>query len=403
MIASPNTAAAPIAMPDAALLELAPGDLSGTFLPRIATDGRAPMQVYAAAFNRATKAPMIGILIAGVGLGEAASEDAIRALPAAITLAVSPYAGTPDEIATAARRAGHEYLISIPMEPQGYALNDPGKRALLTSVSPADNAHRLDWVLSRLTGYVGATGALGPDLRGERFAGVPEQMDPMLATLAARGLLYVDPREGKGRLPYVWSRAIDVVIDDPPITASIDARLAELEQRAHDTGAALGLIGAIRPVTMERLIAWVGNLAGRGFALAPVSALVTSPDGTTVGVATGGGATAGGATAASATTGSATTGSATTGSATTGGTTTGGATTGSATTGGTMTGGTTTGGTTTGGATTGGATTGGATAGTVTTGDGTAAGKPSSGATTGTTPAAGAAAEGNPPGGRVSQ
>jgi hypothetical protein len=268
--------AGPVAAPDQALLEPVPDDTSGAGLPRIAADGRTPMQVYAARFDPATKAPRIAVLIAGVGLDETASEDAIRALPAAVTLAISPYAEKPEAVADAARRAGHEYLVSLPLEPQGYALNDPGRRALLTSASPAENAQRLYWVLSRLTGYVGATGALG-DMRGERFAAMPEQMDPMLATLAARGLLYVDPRPGAPPLPDVWSRTVDVVIDDPPSAASIDARLAELEKRAHDTGVALGLIGAVRPVTMEHLLAWVGDLAGRGYALAPVSAIVTPP------------------------------------------------------------------------------------------------------------------------------
>ena len=254
-----------------------PGNASGAGLPRIAPDGRTPMQAYAARFDTASTAPRITILIAGVGLDEAASEAAIHALPAAITLAISPYAAAPDAVAAAARRAGDETLVSVPLEPHGYALNDPGQRALLTTTSPGENAKRLDWVLSRFAGYVGATGALG-DMRGERFAEVPDQMDPVLSTLADRGLLYVDPRPGAARLPYVWSRTVDVVIDDPPTAAAIDAHLADLEKRAHDTGAALGLIGAIRPVTMERLIAWVGNLAGRGYLLAPVSAIATAPN-----------------------------------------------------------------------------------------------------------------------------
>jgi polysaccharide deacetylase 2 family uncharacterized protein YibQ len=265
-----------ISAPDPALLEATPDDASGAGLPHIAADGRTPMQVYAARFDRTTKVPRIAVLIAGVGLDEAASEDAIRALPAAMTLAISPYAKDPAGVAYTARQAGHEYLVSIPLEPQGYALNDPGRHALLTSISPADNTQRLYWVLSRLTGYVGATGALG-DMHGERFAAVPDEMNPMLASLAARGLLYVDPRPGAAPLPDVWSRTVDVVIDDPPSAASIDARLAELEKRAHDTGVALGLVGTIRPVTMEHLVAWVGNLAGRGYALAPVSAIVTAP------------------------------------------------------------------------------------------------------------------------------
>ena len=45
-------------------------------------------------------------------------------------------------------------------------------------------------------------------MRGERFAGMADQMEPVLDESAARGLLYVDPRPGRGRrLPRVWSRA----------------------------------------------------------------------------------------------------------------------------------------------------------------------------------------------------
>jgi polysaccharide deacetylase 2 family uncharacterized protein YibQ len=222
------------------------------------------MQVYAARFDPATKAPRIAILIAGVGLDETTSENALHTLPAAVTLAISQYAATPDAVVAIARETGHEYPASIPMEPQGYALDDPGNRALP------------NWVLSRLADYVGATGALG-EMRGERFAQVEDQIDPVLATLATRGLRYVDPQPGALQLPYVWSRTVDVVIDDPPPAVSIDARLTELEKHAHDTGVALSLIGAIRPVPMEHLVAWVGNLGGRGHVLAPVSAIVTAP------------------------------------------------------------------------------------------------------------------------------
>ena len=71
------------------------------------------------------------------------------------------------------------------MEPQGFPLNDPGKQALMTSLSPEENHERLDWVLSRIAGYVGAVGAEG-SLRGERFAALPE-INPVLAELSRGG------------------------------------------------------------------------------------------------------------------------------------------------------------------------------------------------------------------------
>ncbi|HEY6431587.1 MAG TPA: divergent polysaccharide deacetylase family protein [Acetobacteraceae bacterium] len=268
----------PVADPDPALQEPAPG-MDGT-LPRIAEDGRMPMQVYAAGFDHSSQRPRVGLLLAGIGLNSALSEQAIRTLPGAITLAVSPYAQDTAHLLTEARMAEHEYLISIPMEPESYPLNDPGNHALTTSNTPDDNAKQLVWALSRIVGYVGATGALGLT-RGERFASIPVDMDPVLTTLAARGLLYVDPRPAQrhppGGLPHVWSREVDLVIDEPDDARAIDAKLAALVRIAQQTGSALGLAGAVRPVTVERIAAWANELAAQGVVLAPVSALVQSP------------------------------------------------------------------------------------------------------------------------------
>ena len=75
---------------------------------------------------------------------------------------------------------------------------------------------------------------------------------------------------------------MDLVVDDPAGSdvadrTMIDARLAELEQRAKDLGSALGLVMRPTPVTVARVAAWTNGLADRGLALAPVSALALPP------------------------------------------------------------------------------------------------------------------------------
>ena len=265
----------PVAAPDPALLERLPGE-PPRFLPRVAADGRAPMAVYAAGFAPGTQGPRVGLVLAGVGLDHAGSEAAAKALPAGVTLAVSPYATDLDPVLAAIRAAGHEYLLSIPMEPPGFALNNPGDQALMTSLPPEENARRLDWVLSRVTGYVGVTGALGR-LRGERFAADGDLMAPFLRAVAGRGLLYIDPRPDAAPLPEAWSRRVDVVVDDAEAASSVDAQLAELARIARERGTALGLAGVVRPVTVERVAAWASQLAAQGIALAPASALVEAP------------------------------------------------------------------------------------------------------------------------------
>jgi hypothetical protein len=278
--AAVRDAAGPIAAPDPALWDTAGGDEAG-HLPKIAADGRTPMRVYAAGFDGRDHLPRAAILVAGIGMNRAESEAAIHALPSAVSLAISPYVDHPEDVLAAARASGHEYLIALPLEPTGYPLNDPGPRTLLTSASPEENARRLHWALSRFDGYAGATGIVGT-MRGERLARMPDLMDPVLGELAARGLFYVDPREGGGAITKAWGRHIDMVVDEPDAADAIDARLAALEQRARDHGAALGLITRPTPVAVARLAAWANGITARGIALAPVSNLGLPPaEGTT--------------------------------------------------------------------------------------------------------------------------
>ncbi|MEI7709893.1 MAG: divergent polysaccharide deacetylase family protein [Rhodospirillales bacterium] len=261
--------------PDPALLESGPG-VPPESLPRIAPDGRKPMQFYAAGFDPTSKRPRVGLLIAGIGLGAADSKRAIADLPAQVTFAVSPYTPNPEPILSSARLLGHEYLLSIPMEPQRFPLSDAGPNALMTTLSPDRNHPRLLSALSKFKGYVGATAILGA-LRGERLADMPDQIGAVLEELDHRGLLYVAAPGHAMPVPHTWSRGIDLVVDEPATAADIDARLLALETIARDRGDALGLAVAPRPVTVERIAAWTIGLANRGLALAPVSALVVPP------------------------------------------------------------------------------------------------------------------------------
>jgi uncharacterized protein len=267
----------PVADPDPALLE--PNrEVAHAFLPRIASDGRSPMHEYAAGFDATTRRARVGIVVAGIGMNEADSIAAIRSLPTGATLAISPYTTNADRLLASARSAEHEYLLSVPMEPQGFPENDPDDRhALMTSLPPAENMTRLHWAMSRIAGYVGVTNALG-QMRGERLSGMAEQFDPMLEDIAARGLLFIDARAGQPVPRLVWNRSVDLVIDADPVNeASLDERLEALAKLAKDRGSALGLVSVPRPVTLDRVAAWTNTLRDRGLVLAPVSALVASP------------------------------------------------------------------------------------------------------------------------------
>jgi polysaccharide deacetylase 2 family uncharacterized protein YibQ len=267
----------PVADPDPALLE--PYGASPTLkLPRIASDGRTPMSTYAAGFDPSSVRPKVGILIAGIGMTEADSMAAAKSLPGGVTLVISPYAGDISHLLAVVRMTEHEYLLAIPMEPQGYPVNDPDDRyALMTSLPPAENLSRLQAILVRQTGYVGVTNVLG-QMQGERLSGMADQLDGVLEEVAQRGLLFIDGRTGQAPLPHAWNRSADIVLDTGQINAAVlDQRLDDLTHIAQDRGSALGIVSVPRPLTLDRIAAWTNTLAGKGVALAPVSALVRPP------------------------------------------------------------------------------------------------------------------------------
>jgi polysaccharide deacetylase 2 family uncharacterized protein YibQ len=269
----PNTAIPP---PDDDLLAARDPD-GASRLPRIASNGRMAMQAYAAGWDPSDARKKIAVLVADIGLSAQTSGDAADRLPAAMSFAISPYAVQNQTLLDRIRAAGHEMLVSLPMEPAGFGVSDPGPRALLTSGSADSNAIHLTWALTRFPGYVGVTGALGP-LRGERFA-ASAQMGDILASIARAGLLYIDPRIGITKADpaaetTLVQRNVDLVLDSNAADSrEIDRRLAQLEAIARRDGAALGLAGGATPIMIERLVTWAARLTTSDLVLVPVSAI----------------------------------------------------------------------------------------------------------------------------------
>jgi polysaccharide deacetylase 2 family uncharacterized protein YibQ len=247
-------------------------------LPIIAEDGRQAWRVYARPFEDVDKRPRIAIIVTDLGPSAAASEAAIQRLPGAVTLAFAPYGTRVPELVEQARAAGHETLMAMPSEPVDFPRNDPGPYTLLTALSTAENLDRLETVLSRVPGYVGVlTTSAG------RFFTNEEALQPVLALLRRRGLLFVDGRGASRSVVQQLASAVGLPIaignrflDAEASRGAIDARLAELEKLAMESGSATG-IGRAYPVTIERIALWAETLADKGLALAPVTAVVERP------------------------------------------------------------------------------------------------------------------------------
>lgn len=283
-----DTAAAPAptatAPPQAAPAAPAPQQTAAAVAPP-APQAKPPAppaiwQQLASPFDANDTRPRVAVVIVDLGLSSAATQAAIQNLPARVTLTFSPYADNLNNWINLARAAGHEVLLGLPMEPTSFPTRDPGPETLLTSLSPTENLDRLNWVLSRATGYVGVTNNMG-----SRFTASAQALRPVLVTLRDRGLMFLDarttPRSEAAHLATEIGlpRAInDRMIDEEASRVAIDAMLADVEKVAKETGNAVAM-GQAYPVTFERLAAWLPTLDGKGIVLAPITALVNrQPD-----------------------------------------------------------------------------------------------------------------------------
>jgi len=240
----------------------------------VVADGLKPFTVYAADADRvkASKMPVVSIVIGGLGVGAAKTTDAIMKLPPAVTLAFTPYGSDPEKLAERARAQRHEILLQIPMEPYDYPDNDPGPQTLLTSLTPEQNLDRLYWHLSRLQGYAGIA-----NFMGARFVATDAAMTPIIREAAKRGLGFFDdgvaPRSvaavlaGTQAMPFAKA---DVTIDAVPTAGEIDRALAKLESLARERGFAVGTASAL-PISIERIAAWVKTLDAHGIMLVPLT------------------------------------------------------------------------------------------------------------------------------------
>ena len=244
-------------------------------LPKVGPDGKRPAEVYAAQTRYAGKAEpgepvRIAILVEGIGLPDGVTMDVIKGLPASVSVACGAYGRNLQEWILKARSAGHEVLLQIPLEPENYPATDPGPHTLLTTLPPEENLKRLQWLMSRYTGYVGLTNHMGA-----KFEATQASLAPVLEEVKARGLLFVDDGSVKASTggQIASSIGLDYSVADVQLDGDVAKGLAELETLAKQKGSAIGVVSA-KPATIKQIADWAAKLEAKGIVLVPVSAAI---------------------------------------------------------------------------------------------------------------------------------
>jgi uncharacterized protein len=216
--------------------------------------------------------PAIAVVIDDLGLNRRGTA-ALNRLRAPLTLAFLPYATDLDEQTRAARAAGHELMVHVPMEPR--SADWPGPNALTSQLGPDELVSRLRSHLRSFRGFVGVNNHMGSLLTAD-----PERMAILMAELRQRELLFLDSRTTpesvaahEAERSHVPFAERDVFIDNDLELESVLRALAHAENIARRQGYAVAM-GHPHDVTIEALKRWLPTLDARGIALVPISAVV---------------------------------------------------------------------------------------------------------------------------------
>jgi uncharacterized protein len=217
--------------------------------------------------------PMIALVIDDMGVDRKRSAQAV-AFEKPLTLSYLSYARGLERQAAAARAAGHELLLHVPMEPKNRNL-DAGPEVLLVDLKPDEMRRRLRWGLDRFASFVGVNNHMG-----SRFTADAVAMTLVMEELKRRGLLFLDSRTTGSTVGLAVARRIgvptaerNIFLDNENTVEAVNARLRDLEKFARRNGHAIA-IAHPRDATLKALTPWLREVEGRGFVLVPLTTVI---------------------------------------------------------------------------------------------------------------------------------
>lgn len=206
--------------------------------------------------------PRVALVIDDLG-NELAPAERIARWPRPVAGAVLPGLRWSADSARALARGGHEVLLHLPMEPEGYPNSRvrPGPGLILRSQSDAQIADTLASDLDTVPGAVGVNNHMGSAATAD-----PRVMRAVVRLLSDRGLFFLDSRttdatvaERTAAEASVRTVARRVFLDDVATADAVRAQLAQLIRRARQDGSAVA-IGHPHPVTLSVLEAELPEL-----------------------------------------------------------------------------------------------------------------------------------------------
>lgn len=174
---------------------------------------------------------------------ELAPSQRISAWPRPVAGAVLPGLRWSADSARALARGGHEVLLHLPMEPEGYPRVRPGPGVILRSQSDAQIAETLESDLATVPAAVGVNNHMGSAATAD-----PRVMRVVARILSEKGLFFLDSRttdatvaERTAAEASVRTVSRRVFLDDTITADAVRAQLQELVRRARQEQSAVAI------------------------------------------------------------------------------------------------------------------------------------------------------------------
>ncbi|MFH1156238.1 MAG: divergent polysaccharide deacetylase family protein [Pseudomonadota bacterium] len=218
--------------------------------------------------------PRVAIIIDDIGFDKTMAHD-MAALDGGITLSILPGAPFGGSIARSLKANGTEIMLHLPMEPMEYPGVDPGRGAVLMSMTPDEVIDQVRKDLDEIPGVSGVNNHMG-----SRITTLSSTMYQIFTVLKQRDLFFIDSRTSRDSLCRPSSRLLqvpfaqrDVFLDNIQDPAYIKNQIRELIDIARRHGTAIG-IGHPYKATYMTLKDEIETLKGK-VKLVPASSLVS--------------------------------------------------------------------------------------------------------------------------------
>jgi len=182
----------------------------------------------------------------------------LAALDAPVAFSIWPDSGSRESVLKIAKAHNREILIHLPMQPKGYPKVEPGRHALLVTMTAEQVQAAVRRAVERVPGAIGLNNHMG-----SQFTENPFGMHAALTAIKDKGLFFLDSRTTAESVGEREARRIglrfykrDVFLDNEQNVGAILHQLRKAEALARSRGQAIA-IGHPHPETLQAIRQWL--------------------------------------------------------------------------------------------------------------------------------------------------